>query len=322
MTKTSPINPFIKKHGGLILDGGLATELEKMGFDLNTHLWSAQILDSNPEAIRNVHLSYLEAGADCITTASYQASIPGFISKGYSEKDAISLLERSVTLANEARDEYMALSRKSETERMRPLVAASIGPYGAYLADGSEYHGNYNVSKSQLRSFHESRWKVLSGTSVDLFACETIPSFEEAEVLLDLLSQTPEMFAWISFSCQDNERISDGTMLRDCAQLLKDSNQIVAIGINCTAPKYIPSLIEQVRLGSPDTPVMVYPNSGNFYNSKTRTWQENSDPLNCGIAASDWFGRGARLIGGCCQMGPEHIEAMRRNLIDQGFYKI
>ncbi len=209
----------------------------------------------------------------------------------------------------------------SENKKSRPLVAASVGPYGAYLANGAEYHGNYNVSKSQLRSFHESRWEILSKSSVDLFACETIPSFEEAEVLLDILRQTPEIFAWMSFSCQDDERISDGTPIRDCAALLKDCKQVVAVGINCTAPKYIPSLIEQVHLGSPNTPTMVYPNSGNIYDNETRTWLENSDPLNCGIAASDWFRRGARLIGGCCQMGPEHIEAMRINLMNLGFYK-
>ena len=321
MTKTSPIDPFIKKHGMLILDGGLATELEKMGFDLNTHLWSAQILDSNPEAIRKVHLSYLKAGADCITSASYQASIPGFISKGYSGEKAKSLLERSVNIANEAVDEYMEHSENSGNEKMRPLVATSIGPYGAYLANGSEYHGNYNVPKSELRSFHESRWEILSGTSVNLFACETIPSFEEAEVLLDILSQTPEIFAWMSFSCQDDARISDGTMIRECAELFKNCEQVVAVGINCTAPKYIPSLIEEVRLGSPNTPITVYPNSGNIYDSETRSWLENSNPLNCGIAASDWYGKGAKLIGGCCQMGPDHINAMKTNLINRGFYK-
>jgi len=321
MTKISPIDPFIKKHGLLLLDGGLATELEKMGFDLNTHLWSAQVLDSNPEAIRKVHLSYLKAGADCIISASYQASISGFISKGFSEKKAKSLLERSVFLANEACDEYLELARNTKTNRIRPLVAASIGPYGAYLANGAEYHGNYNVPKSQLKSFHESRWEVFCGTSVNLFACETIPSFEEAEVLLDILRQTPEIFAWMSFSCQDNKHISDGTMISECAALFKDCDQVLAIGINCTAPKYIPSLIEQVRLGSPITPVVVYPNLGNIYVSKNRTWRATSDPLNCGIAACDWFRGGARLIGGCCQMGPDHIQAMRTSLLKQRLYR-
>ena len=322
MLKLSPIDPFIKKHGMLILDGGLATELEKMGFNLNTHLWSAHLLDSNPEAIYKVHLSYLEAGADCIISASYQASISGFMSKGYSENKAKSLLKRSVALANKACDKYVELSNNRGNKQTRPLVAASIGPYGAYLANGAEYRGNYNVSKSQLKSFHESRWEVLCSSSANLFACETIPSFEEAEVLLDILNQTPEIFAWISFSCRDNEHISDGSMIRDCAALFKDCDQVVAVGINCTAPKYISSLIEQVRLDSPSKPVVVYPNSGNIYDIEKRIWLGKSDPLNCGIAACDWFRSGARLIGGCCQMGPEHINAMRTTLLDQGFYRV
>jgi homocysteine S-methyltransferase len=321
MSKLTPIDLFIKKHGLLILDGGLATELEKMGFNLSTHLWSAHLLDSNPEAIKKVHLSYLEAGADCIISSSYQASISGFMKKGYSENKAKSLLKRSVALANEACDEYLELSKNDESNRMHPLVAASIGPYGAYLANGAEYRGNYKVPKSQLKSFHESRWEVLCSSSVNLFACETIPSFEEAEVLLDILTQTPEIFTWISFSCRDNERISDGTMIHDCAALFKDCDQVVAVGINCTAPKYISSLIEQIQLGAPNKPVVVYPNSGNIYDITTRTWLGNSDPVNCGIAACDWFRSGARLIGGCCQMGPEHINAMRTALLNQRFYR-
>ena len=321
MSYLSTIDPFIKKHGIIIVDGGLATELEKMGFNLNTRLWSAHLLDSNPDAIKQVHHSYLEAGADCIISSSYQASIPGFIKKGFSENKARSLLKRSVDLAIVARDEYIERSGNNENNHLHPIVAASIGPYGAYLANGAEYRGKYNIPKSQLKSFHESRWEVLCDSAVNLFACETIPGFDEAEVLLDILKKTPEIFAWISFSCQDGERISDGARIQDCAALFKDCDQVVAIGINCTAPKYISSLIEQTRLGAPDKPVVVYPNAGNIYDIKTRTWLEDSDPLNYGIAACDWFKSGARLIGGCCQMGPEHINAMRTTLINQGLYR-
>jgi homocysteine S-methyltransferase len=321
MAKHTPIDPFIKTHGLLMLDGGLATELEKMGFNLNTHLWSAHLLDSNPEAIKKVHLSYLEAGADCIISSSYQASIPGFMKKGFSENKSTSLLKRSIDLAIAACDEYIERFRNNENKQFPPIVVASIGPYGAYLANGAEYRGNYNIPRSELKSFHESRWEVLCNSPVNLFACETIPGYDEAEVILDILKQTPEIFAWISFSCQDGERISDGTRIQDCAALFKDCDQVVAIGINCTAPKYISSLIEQTQLGAPGKPVVVYPNAGNIYDIKTRTWLEDSDPLNYGIAACDWFKSGARLIGGCCQMGPEHINAMRTTLINQRLYR-
>jgi len=320
MSKLSPIDSFIDKHGVLILDGGLATELEGMGFDLSTHLWSAYLLDSNPDAIRKVHIDYLKAGADCIISASYQASITGFMAKGFSEKKARSLITKSVALAIEACDEFMTHAENQDNNRMRPLVAASIGPYGAFLANGAEYTGDYDISKQQLLSFHESRWEILCDTSANLFACETIPNYLEAEVLKDILRQTSDIFAWISFSCRDETHICDGTPIRECAALFNDCDQVVAVGINCTAPKYISSLIEEVHFGAPNKPVVVYPNSGSVYDRNTRTWLGESNPLNYGIAACEWFKSGARLIGGCCQIGPTHIQTMRTTLQKQGLY--
>jgi len=308
------IDVFIEKHGMLVLDGGLATELEARGISLDTHLWSAQLLLENPGAIRDVHLSYLEAGADCIITASYQASVPGFVSYGLSEQEAKNLLSKSITLADEARDRYLECSTGREPERARPLVAASIGPYGAYLADGGEYRGNYGISDDELRAFHESRWEILAASPADILACETIPSFQEAEVLLGLLRQTPGVYAWVSFSCRDGEHISDGTPITECAALLKDCEQVAAVGVNCTPPKYISSLIERIRTAAPGKPIAVYPNSGELYDVETRAWIGTSNPLNSGTAAVEWYRSGARLIGGCCRMGPNHIKAMREAL--------
>jgi homocysteine S-methyltransferase len=308
------IERFIEKQGLLLLDGGLATELEARGFSLDTHLWSAQLLQTNPDTLKNVHLDYLEAGADCIITASYQASIDGFVSYGLTRQEAISLIRKSVDLANQACDEYMEGPENHEPGGLHPLVAASIGPYGAYLADGSEYRGNYGISDNQLREFHEPRWEILAAAPVDLLACETIPDFREAHVLLELLRQTPGMYAWMSFSCKDDEHISDGTPLKECAALLKNCGQVAAIGVNCTAPKYIPSLIEQIQTGAPGKRIAVYPNSGEIYDGKTRTWIGTSDPKNSGTAAREWFKSGARLIGGCCRMGPLHIKAIRKAL--------
>ncbi len=316
MSTPSPIAPYLKKQGVLLLDGGLATELEKQGFVLDTALWSAHLLSTHPEAIRAVHRAYLDAGADCITTASYQASMVGFLAEGFSERAARSLLNKAVTLANEARDEYLARSTtKGTAARLRPLVAASIGPYGASLANGAEYRGNYGVSNETLRAFHELRWEVLATAPVDLLACETIPSYQEAEVLLALLRSTPDRFAWMSFSCRDGMHISDGTPIVECAALFATCDQVVAVGVNCTAPQHIPSLIEQVRAGASGKPVVVYPNSGEVYDGATRTWVGSSHPLDCRLAADDWFSRGACLIGGCCRMGPAHIKAMRAALL-------
>lgn len=313
MSDVSPIAPFLEKQGVLILDGGLATELENRGYDLNHPLWSARLLASHPEAIRDVHLAYLEAGANCIVSSGYQATIPGFMDAGMSQEKAESLLKLTVALACDAREEYMAAH--SEEITLTPLVAAGIGPYGAYLADGSEYHGNYAISRRKLLDFHKRRWETYAGSAADLVACETIPSIEEAEVMLDLIHETPGTFAWISFSCKDGIHISDGTPIGECAALLKDSNQVVALGINCTAPKYIASLIEQIRKVAPSKPVVVYPNSGETYDAASRSWIGQTDSLDFGKAAYDWMQQGAGLIGGCCRTGPDHIRAIHKNLV-------
>lgn len=310
MTDPSPIDRFIEERGMLLLDGGLATELEARGYRLDSDLWSARMLVEEPEAIRGVHYDYLEAGADCITTASYQATVEGFMKAGISEEEACSLILRSVTLAEEARDRFLKSDTHDSATRLRPLIAGSVGPYGAMLADGSEYRGDYGVSDEVLLSFHEPRWEILSNSAVDLMALETIPSYREAEVLLNLLIRLPETFAWISFSCRDGERINDGTPIRECASLFADCEQIVAIGVNCTAPKYISSLIREVRLGAPDKHIIVYPNSGELYDAESKSWGGGSEAAVKGFDTGRWYEQGARLIGGCCRIRPEHIHEM------------
>jgi len=313
----SPIAAFLKQQGFILLDGGLATELEKHGHSLNNNLWSASLLINNPQEIRKVHLSYLNAGADCIITATYQASIPGFVEEGISEKRAKSLIKKAVEIASEARTQYLDNSKNKYQSRIRPLIAVSIGPFGAYLADGSEFRGNYSVSTQELRSFHESRWEILGESSADVFAFETIPSFREAVVLLDLLKSTPDVYAWISFSCADGMRISDGTPLAECAELFSSCEQIVGVGVNCTAPRYISSLIKQVREGAPAKPIVIYPNSGETYDENQKSWIGSSDLINFGTAAIEWFNLGARLLGGCCRTNPSQIADMRRALLSR-----
>ena len=316
MNKPSPIDRFIEEQGMLLLDGGLATELEARGYDLDDQLWSARILMEKPEAIRSVHYDYLRAGSDCVTTASYQATVEGFRKEGVSDEEARSYILLSVTLAVEARDDFMKNDRPEASKRLPPLIAGSIGPYGAMLADGSEYRGDYNVSDDELIAFHEPRWEILSDSSVDLLACETIPSFQEAKILLSLLEHSPEKkFAWISFSCRDGERISDGTPIEECASLFEGCEQIVAIGVNCTAPKYISSLIKKIRSGAPSKQVIIYPNSGELYDAEKGSWIEISDAAAIDFETARWYDEGARLIGGCCRIGPAHIHEMHETLL-------
>lgn len=301
----SPLTPFLERNGVLILDGGLATELEARGYQLTDALWSARLLHDAPEAIQQVHADYLAAGADGIITASYQASIPGFLQHGYSEVQAVQLLCRSVELAVTARDVFWA-DTANQNGRLRPLVAASIGPYGASLANGSEYTGNYGLSEDELVAFHRQRWHILAATQADLLACETIPSAVEARALARVLEETPERFAWLSFSCRDAQHISDGSLLADAITPFVDNPQVVALGVNCTPPQYVLPLITAARRVT-SKPVIVYPNSGEIYNAETKLWGAAPVFTDFATASQTWRQAGAVLIGGCCRTSPCHI---------------
>ncbi len=297
----------------VLLDGGLATELETQGFDIAGELWSAALLESNPGAIINAHRAYLDAGADCIISASYQASRPGFMSLGLSAAAADQLIVSSVELARTARDEFLAANLDI---KRTPIVAASVGPYGAALADGSEYTGSYDISAAELREFHTSRLEILDRSGADVIACETIPDLVEAQVLCELLRDvaTP---AWIAFSCRDEQRISDGTLLREVVAMFADHPRVLAAGVNCTPPGLITALIGEVLKGAPRKAVVVYPNSGETYHAADNSWSGTACDLDGGFPVSDWHDAGAKLIGGCCRTGPAHIEAIGARLKEQ-----
>lgn len=304
----NPISPFLEKQKFLVLDGGLATELENRGADLDHFLWSARLLAEAPELINAVHFDYLVAGADVIATASYQASFGGFERAGFDRKQAGELMRLSVELALQARDRFWS-DPANRMGRLKPLVAASIGPYGACLHDGSEYHGNYGVSRQELLGFHRPRLDLMARTQADLFAFETIPSREEAEVLVALMGDYPDWAAWLSFSCRDGEAVSHGEPFAECAALADDSEQVVAVGINCTPPPHISALLDAA--GQVRTPLIVYPNSGEHWIAADNRWAGQE----CGgFPVEDWYRRGARLLGGCCRTGPGDIREMRAAL--------
>lgn len=307
----NPIRPFLTHQSSLILDGGLATHLETLGCDLSDELWSARLLFDHPDIIQQAHLDYFWAGADCAITASYQATIPGMMARRFSEAEAVILLQRAVALAIAARDEFWSVP-ENRTQRLKPIVAASVGPYGAYLADGSEYTGDYDLDEDGLLAWHRPRWQILANTDADLLACETIPSFAEARALLRLVDEKVggETAVYFSFSCRDGKHIHDGTPLADCVAHVAAHPQIVAVGINCTAPRFVPSLIEVVR-DMTDKPIIVYPNSGETYDVENKCWLGESDPSEFGTISREWRKLGAALIGGCCRTGPDHIRQIR-----------
>jgi homocysteine S-methyltransferase len=306
-----PLEPFLRGGGTLVLDGGLATELERAGFDLDHPLWSARLLSRRPEAIAAVHRAYLEAGADCITTASYQATTVGFRRDRATAAEAVGLLSRSVELALGVRDAFWAgHPGEAGTGRPRPLVAASVGPYGAFRADGSEYTGAYDQDLEGLLEFHRERMRLLLEAGPDLLACETIPSAVEGRALALLLAELGGARAWVSFSCRDGSRLSDGTPFVDAVRTVAAVPQVLAVGVNCTAPSHVESLLRAAALVT-DKPLVAYPNSGETYDAAARAWRGTSDPLDWGERARAWRATGARLLGGCCRTGPDHIRSLR-----------
>jgi len=290
---------LLERDRPLLLDGGLATQLEAQGCDIGNDLWSASILQTNPEAIVAAHHAYLAAGAECLATASYQASREGFATRGMSYDEADELMLLSVALAKRARVEAGSDA----------AIAVSLGPYGAMLHDGSEYSGDYGVTAEVLRDFHSARLRLFDAVGADVIALETIPSLQETRVLAELLRDcnTP---SWISFSCSDEKHISDGTLIADAARLFVGHPSVVAVGVNCTPPQYAAALVRELRIAAPDKCAMAYPNSGETFNVSDNSWSGTVTPGDCAAAAGEWLEAGARVVGGCCRMGPEHIRAM------------
>lgn len=283
----------------------MATELERRGCDISGPLWSAHVLDSSPQTITAVHLDYLRAGSDCISTASYQVSGLGYLKLVRDTRDAVQALRRSVALAAEGRAAYRA-----ENPR-RVWIAASLGPYGAALHNGAEYHGRYAIRFEELVAFHAERIAVLAETNADFIAFETTPSLGEAWAILRALEQSPSVSAWISFTCRDGEHVVHGEPLRDCAAAIADSPQVLAVGINCTTPHLITPLIGEAQAACAGRkPVIVYPNSGERWDAQSRSWRGRADPASFTALAREWFAAGAHAVGGCCRTGPAHIAAI------------
>lgn len=314
---------FLKKCGGYaVVDGGLATELEGHGADLNDPLWSAKCLISSPHLVRRVHLDYLDAGANIILSASYQATIQGFVAKGLSVEEAESLLRRSVEIACEAREIYYDKSTKGSWDYIesgnisrRPvLVAASIGSYGAYLADGSEYSGKYGdaVSLETLKDFHRRRLQVLLKSGADLIAFETIPNKLEAKASAELLEEEGiNIPAWFSFNSKDGINVVSGDSILECASIADSCKQVVAVGINCTPPRFIHGLVLSIRKAT-SKPIVIYPNSGETYNAELKQWTKSSGVVDEDFVSyiNKWREAGASLFGGCCRTTPNTIRAI------------
>jgi homocysteine S-methyltransferase len=286
-----------------VIDGGLATELERRGADLSGRLWSARLLRDDPDAIRRVHADYLEAGARVIISASYQASVEGFAGVGLDRDVAERLLRRSVELAREAAEEHGAAGVR---------VAASVGPFGATLADGSEYRGDDGRTVEELVAFHRPRIETLLVAGPDLLAVETIPSIREVEAVARILTELPEVPAWVSCTGRDEERIADGTSIRDAADVVAAVPSLVGFGVNCTPPGLVDGLLREARRAVPGLPLVAYPNASARWDATARSWVGRADPSIVAATARRWVDDGAAYVGGCCGTGPEEIRAISR----------
>lgn len=337
MSRGSFAHALTQACAPLILDGAMATELEGLGVDTSTPLWSATALAEHPEAVRAVHEAYYRAGAQVATTNTYQANIPAFTAAGWSASEADALLQRAVTLAREARDAAASDG----------WVAGSVGPYGAYLADGSEYTGRYQLSEEEFRDFHRPRLRALLGAGAEALALETMPHVGEVRALVRQLAQEfPDARAWVSLSVRqasDGEAeadgggsdggtasvpggggpradddaapvLCDGTALPEVAALLEQSPQVVAVGVNCVPIPRVTPALRALRRGTAK-PLVAYPNSGERYDPVTKSWEPAPGPASPADAAAAWAASGARLIGGCCRTTPSDIRRIRATLI-------
>lgn len=299
------INDILKQYPFIVLDGGMASELEKKGFDLNDHLWSAAILTDKPSAIRDVHLSFLEAGADCIITSSYQATISGFMKKGYSLKEAADLIKLSVKLAREAVEIF--LNNYSCKDRPLPFIAGSAGCYGAFLANGSEYRGDYHLHIDEYIEFHKPRVELLAEGGADVIAFETIPCSEEGAAIYELMKGYPEIPYWLSFSIKDNIHISNGDLFSDFIGKTPFPDNLIGCGVNCSSPGHVTGLMKNLK-GIDIGNFVLYPNSGEEYDKACNCWRGSVEDYIFINSVNSWYRLGAKIIGGCCRTGPEEIK--------------
>ena len=290
---------FLTNHT-VVLDGAMSTPLERLGADTNNDLWTAKALIDNEELVYEVHKMYFEAGADLIITDTYQA----FEKVGYSEKEARNLIKKAVKIAQKARDDYENKTGKHN------YIAGTIGPYGAYLANGSEYRGDYELSVEEYQQFHLPRIEELVNAEVDILAIETQPKLDEVLAILELLKEKyPQQKVYVSYTLSDDDTISDGTPLPRAIHALEDYSQVIAVGINCVKLELVEPALKNMKEIT-DKHLIVYPNSSAVYNPKSKTWSQTKTSATFEELIPNWYEAGARIIGGCCTTGPKEIKAV------------
>ncbi|MFD5510921.1 homocysteine S-methyltransferase [Streptomyces sp. NPDC127051] len=287
----------------VLLDGGLSNQLADQGCDLSGGLWSGRVLAERPDQVEAAHAAYARAGAEVLITASYQVGYEAFAAHGHDRAETTALLHRSVALA----------ARAAEAADHEVWVAASVGPYGAVLADGSEYRGRYGLSVRELAAFHRPRIEALLAAGADVLALETIPDAEEAEAVLGVLAGTGAA-AWLSYTVA-GARTRAGQPLPEAFALAAGAPEIIAVGVNCCDPADVLPALEAAASVTA-TPLLAYPNDGSVWDAPTATWHAPDHPAPWPVEA--WRTAGARLIGGCCRIGPPDIAELAAGIQGDG----
>ncbi|ULG74649.1 homocysteine S-methyltransferase [Macrococcus brunensis] len=283
----------------ILLDGGFGTTVEQFGYDVNHPLWSSNLIESNPEAVYQVHQAFVDAGAEIILTNTYQAAIQSFINMGLNYQDARNYLKKAVEIARRAAKE-------------NTIIAGSLGPYGAMLGNGAEYTGDYIISEQDYIDYHKERLDILIEAGISVFAFETIPNLEEIKAVKKLLEEYEEIEAWLSVTLNDSTHLSDGTQLDEVIETVNAIPNVLAFGINCTSIKVIDEAVDKlIKQSSKD--IILYPNGGRKYDASNKVWigDEEQSLLE---AAVRWKDKGVKFIGGCCQVGPDDIKELKASL--------
>jgi homocysteine S-methyltransferase len=285
----------------VVLDGGLSTQLEAHGHTVNDPLWTGRVLLQDPAAITQAHADFVHAGADVVISASYQVSRRGFEAAGLPSSAADEALVSSVAAARAA------------TSGGDCRVAASVGPYGAILHDGSEYRGRYGLSHRELVDFHAERLDVLVSSAPDLLAVETIPDVEEAAALAEVLAEHAHLPAWMTFTAADDALTSAGQAIEDAVAAATSAPNVVAVGVNCTDPRHVTGLLHRMRAVT-SLPIVIYPNAGGSWNPADGSWDDCARGPFAPALVEVWQQAGATAIGGCCGTDAAVISALADQL--------
>lgn len=302
------VNNWINQQDHILIDSSMSTGLEERGLKLNSNLWTAAALESHEDLIVDVHKKYFDAGSSMTTTNTYQASVPGLVKAGYSEDQAIALIKKAVELADRGRNE--------STNPNPKWLLGGVGPYGAFLANGSEYTGDYSLTDEEYIAFHEGRIKSMIEAGIDVLILETFPNINELKAITEYTKQL-DIPVIVAASLRDKSHLADGSSLIEVASFLESQEHVIAYGLNCTKPQLVTPALKVLKQSHPThKPFIAFPNSGATYNPEIKEW--NHDDLSFeefDELIAQWFNLDLKFVGGCCCM----TESQEQHIHDKFF---